>query len=44
MIRVLVYDKDDKLLCWYSTPNRKEAEAFCGGLPDVLTWSMEYVV
>lgn len=44
MIRVLIYDKDGKLLCWYTATNKKDVEAFCGGLPDVLTWSLEYVV
>jgi len=44
MTRVLIYDRDGKLLCWYSTPKEKDAESFCAGLPKALTWSMEYVL
>ena len=41
--RVQFFDTDGKLICWYSTPNKSEAERYAEKSPSNLTVEVERV-
>lgn len=41
--RVMFYDLSGKLVCWYSTPNKFEAERYASRQSELIKTEVEYV-